>query len=90
MSEQPKPYVAYGPGFIGSYDTQEDAQALVDRWHALGVTGAVYTRVDSQPLNYFIPRGTLGYCTCAKRQHANLLSDGFFMHTRTAQCELSR
>lgn len=55
-----KKYVAYGPGFSGSYDTIEEAYDVLEN---NGGNGAIYIRIDlrvpRQPIKVPIPQGRI-------------------------------
>lgn len=41
----PKPFITYGPGYMGDYRTLEEAQALIEHNRNIG-PAALYIRVD--------------------------------------------
>ncbi len=55
-----KKYVAYGPGYSGSYDTMEEACNVLE---SNGGKGAIYVRIDLRvprlPIRIPIPQGRI-------------------------------
>jgi hypothetical protein len=47
VHDAPRPFVAFGTGFSGDYDTSEEAQAVVDR-HTTGVVYVLRAAFDLQ------------------------------------------
>lgn len=57
----PKPYVVYGRGFSGDYETREEAESVNAKWHARNLGGAIYTRLAQTASPRAIDRPKLEY-----------------------------